>query len=645
MKFLAAFYFCVAATSYSQHQPFRFAWLTDTHVGSPTGEADLRCAVRDINGMTDVPFVIISGDVTEMGSTAELVLAKRILDGLRMPYRIVPGNHDTKWSESGCSVFPRLWGDDKFVFDSGGCRFIACTSGPNMRMGDGHVPQEDLRWLDSVVMHMPDPAQPVIFINHYPLDDGLDNWYDVLARIKRVNTVAALCGHGHVNQALSFEGVPGIMGRSLLRTGSVGAGYTLVDVRSDSIVFTERTLPLEGPAAERRWHAILVVRRDYAKDTARYPRPDYSVNTKNPAARVRWQTQTGSTIGCSPAVAGSVVIVGTAKGVIEAFSVRNGKKLWSFATGGSVYSTPAIGRVASQSPPDGKDRSHRTRSSVRSDSVLCAVVGSADGVLYCLNAANGRLLWKHAADGPVVASPLIADGVVYCGGSDGVFRALSLSTGEPVWEYRGVAGFVESTPLLFDGKIVFGAWDTFLYALDARSGVPAWKWSNGSTVRNLSPAACTPVGADGRIFIVAPDRVMTAIDAATGTTVWRTKAHRVRESIGLSEDAHTVYARTMNDTLVAVASAPNAPVTLWSLSCGYGYDIAPSMPVEKDGSIFFGTKNGLVYCIDAGTHRDARRFKVGNSIVNTVRPVSSTDVVVSSTHGTLTRLHFLPVSH
>src|ERR1019366_1083486 len=29
--------------------PFRFAWLSDTHVGSGTGEQDLRAAVIDIN--------------------------------------------------------------------------------------------------------------------------------------------------------------------------------------------------------------------------------------------------------------------------------------------------------------------------------------------------------------------------------------------------------------------------------------------------------------------------------------------------------------------------------------------------------------------------------------------------------------------
>ena len=78
---------------------FRFAWLSDTHVGSTTGEEDLRASVRDINSTTGLAFVIVSGDVTEYGSREQLQLAKQIFDGLKIPCHVVPGNHDTKWSE------------------------------------------------------------------------------------------------------------------------------------------------------------------------------------------------------------------------------------------------------------------------------------------------------------------------------------------------------------------------------------------------------------------------------------------------------------------------------------------------------------------------------------------------------------------
>src|ERR1051325_4067729 len=124
---------------------FRFAWLSDTHVGSSTGEEDLRATVRDINSLTNLSFVVISGDVTEFGSREQFRLAKQILDGLKIPCHVAPGNHDTKWSESGAADFAHIWPGDRFVFEHGSFRFIGMHEGPIMKMGDGHWPPEDVR--------------------------------------------------------------------------------------------------------------------------------------------------------------------------------------------------------------------------------------------------------------------------------------------------------------------------------------------------------------------------------------------------------------------------------------------------------------------------------------------------------------------
>src|SRR5258706_12218541 len=63
---------------------FRFAWLSDTHVGSPTGEEDLRVAVRDINSMTGLSFVVLSGHVTEYGSVERFRPPNNIPHGLKV---------------------------------------------------------------------------------------------------------------------------------------------------------------------------------------------------------------------------------------------------------------------------------------------------------------------------------------------------------------------------------------------------------------------------------------------------------------------------------------------------------------------------------------------------------------------------------
>ena len=257
--------------SFAQIKPFRFAFISDTHIGSPDGKAeeDLRRTVNDINSKNDIDFVVITGDITELGTNDELPRAKKILDSLHVKYYIIPGNHDDGWSESGGMNFISTFGGDRFAFDHNGIRFIACASGPYVRMSDGHIPRDAMTWMKKI-LDTTSATMPVIFLNHYPMDNQMDNWYEVIDMFKKRNTILFLCGHGHANKALNFEDIPGIMGRSNLRARQTEGGYNLVDVRSDSILFTERK-PVSGET--KKWTGIKVEQHHYEL-TKKFTRPD-----------------------------------------------------------------------------------------------------------------------------------------------------------------------------------------------------------------------------------------------------------------------------------------------------------------------------------------------------------------------------------
>jgi outer membrane protein assembly factor BamB/predicted phosphodiesterase len=584
---------------------FRFAWLSDTHVGSSTGEQDLRAAVRDINSLTGLSFVVHSGDVTEYGSREQLRLAKELLDGLKIPCHVIPGNHDTKWSESGATDFARVWGEDRFVFDHGGFRFIAMHEGPLMKMGDGHWAPQDVRWLEETLKKLPDPNQPVVFITHYPLDDGIANWFVVLDLLKKYNTQVILCGHGHANHKYLFEGVPGVMGRSNLRANRPVGGFNLVEVKDGTMTFSERPI---GQDTRPPWHSVVLLKHDYAADTNHYPRPDFAVNARYSSVKPLWTYDTGYTISSTPAIWKDVAIVGDASGTVYALALKSGKVQWTFKAQNAVYST----------------------AEVSGDLVVFA---SADGNVYALNAATGKEAWRQQTGRPIVASPRIAEGRVYLGSSEGIFRALDLATGKPVWQFDGVGGFVETKPLVYDGKVIFGAWDEHLYALDAKTGKLAWKWKGDRSGTLLSPAACWPIAANGKVFIVAPDRKMTALDAKTGEQLWRTGAYVVRESIGLSEDQTRFYVRAMNDFFYAFSTSASQPDKVWELNAGFGYDINSAMLVEKDGVVFYGTKNDLLIALDAKTGAIKWEHKLGTGVMNTVVPLSATQVLTTDFDG------------
>jgi outer membrane protein assembly factor BamB/predicted phosphodiesterase len=586
---------------------FRFAWLSDTHVGSPTGEEDLRMAVRDINSITGLSFVVHSGDVTEYGSLEQFRLAKEILDGIKIPCHIVAGNHDCKWSESGATDFPRIWNEDHFVFEHEGFYFIAMHEGPIMKMGDGHWSPQDVRWLEETLKGLHDKNQPIVFITHYPIDDGIANWYVVLDLLKKYNTQVALCGHVHRNGTATFEGLPGVTGRSNLRVANAPAGgYTIVDVKdSHTMTFSER---ISGIETHTPWHSVVLEKHDFAADTNTYPRPDFSVNNRSPGVKERWHYDTGYTIAATPALWNDVAIIGDASGTVYALAVKTGKLVWKFKTQGPVYSTPAVAGGT-------------------------VVLASTDGTIYALKTANGTEVWRYKTSRPIVASPVIADGTVYIGSSEGKFRALELLSGKLQWQFEGLSGFVETRPLSYDGKVIFGSWDQHLYALDARTGKLAWKWKGDKPGTMLSPAACWPIATGGKVFIVAPDRKMTALDAKTGEQVWRTGAYMVRESIGLSEDQSRFYVRAMQDFIYAFSTAASHPEKLWELNGGFGYDINSAMLVEKDGGVFYGTKNGVLLALAPKTGAIKWQHKMGVGVMNTVLPLNSKQVVATDFDG------------
>ncbi len=591
--------------SNAQIKPLKFAFISDTHIGSPNGgsEEDLRRTIRDINQMKDIAFVVITGDITELGKDSEIALAKKILDSLQIPMYIIPGNHDSGWSESGAATFNEIFGSDKFTFSYNGIRFLGCASGPYLRMSDGHIPRDAINWMNTELTKL-GPQEPVIFLNHYPIDNSLDNWYDATNALKTRNIIAILCGHGHNNHAMNFEGIPATMGRSNLRAKAAIGGYNIVEVTADSLLFSERkpglkTLPV--------WRKIKIENQHFNKDSIKYERPSYAINDSFPL-KVTWRYTSDANIVSTPASNKQIVVFGNSNGLIQAINYKNGNKIWSYITKGGIYSSPAI----------------------QNNKVI---VGSSDKQVYCLNSTTGKLMWKFAANAAVLGAPLIENNIVYIGASDHHFYALNINDGKLVWSFDGLNGPVMSLPVIYQEKIIFGVWDNHLYALNKNNGSLIWKWNNGSPIINYSPAACIPVIKDSIVYIVAPDRYLTAINIHSGKALWRNNESTVRESIGISADGNYVYGKTMNDTIVAFATSASFQKSAWKMNAGFGYEHVPSMLIEKGGIIFFGTKNGRVYAINAFNQSIQWIHKIDNSMVNTVNVIDKNHVIAATMDG------------
>lgn len=587
-------------------QGFRFALVTDTHLNRDTlAYNDLMQSVNQINKTPGLSFVLVAGDLTEEGDRLSLQKVKGLLDQLNIKYYAVAGNHETKWSESGATDFAKIFGSDRFKFEYNGYIFLGFNTGPIIRMMDGHVAPQDIAWLEQEFSSAK-PGTPFILVTHYPLQDGdVDNWYEVTDLARKYNVKAVLGGHYHSNRLFFYDGIPAFICRSNLRDKSdKTGGYSIFEINRDSIVAYEQKI--NQPT--KKWGGYALSEKYYTEDNSIYNRPSDSVNTIYPHVKEIWTTRIGNTIYSSPIVFEDRIYVGDDTGQLSCLSLNGGKLVWEYKAGNRIVGTPAVAKDV-------------------------VVFGSADKYIYGLNAKNGSLLWKHQAKEAVLGAVAINGDIAYIGGSDHTMRAVNIHNGNLVWEYTEVKGYIETKPLIYDNKVIFGAWDNNMYALDKDTGKLLWKWDGGLTRMHFSPAAVWPVAAHGKVFFTAPDRVMTALDANTGKTIWRTKDSMVRETIGLSEDQERIYSKTMQDSVVCYSTLEDIPHKIWSVNVSYGYDHAPSMPVEKGNTVFGSTKNGIVFALNAKDGKLLWKHKIGNSLINTVVPLNAQSCLFTSSEG------------
>lgn len=602
----------------AQQAVFRFAQLTDIHLSpnNPNPTEDLLRSIAQINATDSIDFVLVTGDIAEEGDRTTMEKVKSCLDLLKVKYYVVLGNHETKWSDSGCTAFGEIFGGERFEFEHKGFLFLGFNSGPLMRMAYGHVVPQDIRWMTETMERYnagnSRPDKPVILVTHYPMTEGdVDNWYEVTDAVRPYNIRLFIGGHYHRDRDLRYDGIPGILMRSNLRDKDEKPGYGIYEITEDSIlVYTQR---IGEP--KRQWAAFSLTDSYYDRNGKAEKYPDFSVNKEYAQVQEQWIVQTGAGIYCSQAVEKDKVFVGDDLGRLTAYALKNGKKLWSFQSGKRIVGTPAV-----------------------SEGIV--VFGSADCKIYGLDAQNGNLLWTVEAAEPVLGAVTIENGIAYIGASDHTFRAVNIRTGEVKWAFAGVRGYIETKPLVTDNKVIFGAWDNTLYTLNKADGKELWKWTGGLTRMHFSPAAVWPVAADGKVFITDPQRAMTAIDIETGNTVWRTFQSMVRETIGLSEDKERIYSKTMNDSIVCYSTKGDQPHKLWASNVGFGYEHAPSMQVEKNGVVFGSTKEGLIFALEAATGKVLWKHKTGNSLISTVVPLDNNRVLFTATSGKTGMLKF-----
>ena len=563
----------------------KFSVLADIHV-TPGNENEtrLKSAVQEINA-GDTEFVVLAGDLSNEGSDEQLRNVKSILDGLTKPIYVIPGNHENNWSQSASKTISDIWGNDRFVFETENLVFVGINYGPYMKMGDGHIKQEDLIWLKQELAKRCTSGKRVVSVNHYPINNDLDNCDDYLSVLQSFPTIIHLCGHYHTLKYYKGGDIDAFMCRALDMTKrNLGYGYTNIEITSDSIFLYNKTLG----APQDLQFAIPV--------NAKHPK--YVAEKKE-----QYEMPQGYNVKCVYRDSASIftrlgvdknhIYFGNSLGDVKAITKSGGDVVWSFHTDASLFARPAVSKK------------------------YLIVPTSDKRILWC-DKATGKILKEYPSAGPYVADGVIDGKYLYQGGYM-KFECWDANKGELVWRFDSISNYCQASPTIADGKIYFGAWDTYLRCMDMKSGKLCWTWNNGKTANMLGPGNCVPPVVGNRVFIVAPDRYMTALDKNTGAQIWRTnfdKKYKVRESMGVTSDGKYVLAKTMDGELLAVRTETETPEVAFVVNLEFGYEHTPCIVAEVDGVAYLGSRTGLVAAVDLQNQKLLWKYKVGSSALN-----------------------------
>jgi outer membrane protein assembly factor BamB len=246
----------------------------------------------------------------------------------------------------------------------------------------------------------------------------------------------------------------------------------------------------------------------------------------------------------------------------------------------------------------------------------------------------GGVKWTLKTGGPIVASPAIADGVIYIPSMDTYLYAIDQETGKEKWKYKSSMP-IASSPAVAGGLLYFVSSMGALGAIDIASGKIKWvlptEYERKFEAKNLHgypPAAQTipdawdiftssPAVANGKVFFGSGDGNIYAADAQTGVLQWKFATKDVVHS-SPAVVGNTLYVGSWDSYLYALDTETG--VEKWSFKSGEDPTIHnqvgfQSSPAVVDGMVYVGCRDAHVYAIDAATGRKKWDYPTSKSWV------------------------------
>jgi outer membrane protein assembly factor BamB len=220
--------------------------------------------------------------------------------------------------------------------------------------------------------------------------------------------------------------------------------------------------------------------------------------------------------------------------------------------------------------------------------------------LLCLDAATGKLLWKHEQDCPYSISyasgprctPTVADGRVYTLGAEGNLTCFDAATGAVQWTKDFKKDYSAPTPIwgfcghpLVEGELLVclvGGPGSVAVAFDRVTGAERWRALTASESGYCPPTMIESGG--GRQLVIWDADNLNALDPATGRVLW-------------SQPLKPMYG--MSIMAPQVADTPQGRVLFASGIGRVGALFALGDPTAAPRLIWKGEPKSAVYCANS----------------------------------------------
>ena len=206
-------------------------------------------------------------------------------------------------------------------------------------------------------------------------------------------------------------------------------------------------------------------------------------------------------------------------------------------------------------------------------------IGSTDGKLYALDAKEWGIKWVFNAGSAIRFSAVVWGGRVYFSTRDNLFYALNAETGDVLWEFKA-RGWMDSPPVVFDGTVYTGAFPTRIYLLDAITGKLKSERQRMVTINGIEYGC-----ANAEFRPVIPQY---------NTNLWR-KYTEGSESFPITANGF-LYIGALNGKIHAIHTTSKTEV--WSHQVGGPVNAAPAI---SDGVLYAASTDGAIYAFANAT--------------------------------------------